>query len=150
MPSYGLCAMPANVKTGTVLVDTSVAVAIVVADHAQHDQTLRALSGRAIGLAGHAAFETFSVLTRLPPPARRTPQTIAKLLAHAFPETRYLGVGAATSLLAEIAAAEIAGGAVYDALVGAAANEHRLPLATRDRRALNVYRALDVDVELLA
>jgi hypothetical protein len=33
--------------------------------------------------------------------------------------------------------------------VGAAAREHRLKLATRDRRALEVYRALDVDVELL-
>lgn len=142
--------MPANVKPGIILVDTSVAVAIVVADHAQHDQTWRALSGRTLGLAGHAAFETFSVLTRLPPPARRTPTTVTKLLAHTFPETRFLGIRAATSLLAELATADIAGGAVYDALVGAAANEHRLPLATRDRRALDIYRALEVNVELLA
>jgi predicted nucleic acid-binding protein len=141
--------MPASAKTGTLLVDTSVAVALVVADHAQHEQTFRALSGRALGLAGHAAFETFSVLTRLPPPARRTSATVAKLLAHTFPETRFLGARAATSLLAELGTADIAGSAVYDALVGAVANEHRLPLATRDRRALEVYRALDVHVELL-
>jgi predicted nucleic acid-binding protein len=38
---------------------------------------------------------------------------------------------------------------VYDALVGATAVEHRLVLATRDRRALDTYRALDVQVELL-
>lgn len=43
----------------------------------------------------------------------------------------------------------IAGGSVYDALVGAAAAEHRLALATRDRRARDDYRALGVDVELL-
>jgi hypothetical protein len=36
---------------------------------------------------------------------------------------------------------------VYDALVGAVAAEHRLPLATGDRRALAVYRTLDVEVE---
>ncbi|GAB7143547.1 type II toxin-antitoxin system VapC family toxin [Mycobacterium riyadhense] len=140
--------MPASAKAAT-LVDTSVAVALVVADHAQHEQTFRALSGHTLGLAGHAAFETFSVLTRLPPPARRTPATVAKLLAHTFPETRFLGAGAATSLLTELGTAAIAGGAVYDALVGATANEHRLRLVTRDRRALEIYRALDVDVELL-
>ena len=39
--------------------------------------------------------------------------------------------------------------ASYDALVGAAANEHGLKLATPDRRVLEIYRTLDVDVELL-
>jgi hypothetical protein len=33
--------------------------------------------------------------------------------------------------------------------VGAVAREHRLRLATRDRRAVEVYRALDVDVDFL-
>ncbi|KAA1251047.1 type II toxin-antitoxin system VapC family toxin [Mycobacterium simiae] len=141
--------MLASGNAGVVLVDTSVAVALVVADHDHHEQTFRALAGRTLGLAGHAAFETFSVLTRLPPPARRTPATVAKLLSHTFPATRFLGAGATTLLLAQIGAAEIAGGAVYDALVGAAAKEHQLPLATRDRRTLDVYRALDIDVELL-
>jgi predicted nucleic acid-binding protein len=141
--------MPASGRAGTLLVDTSVAVALVVADHDHHVETISAVRGRRLGLAGHAAFETFSVLTRLPPPARRTPATIARLIAQTFPETRFLGAGAAESLLTELRTAGIAGGAVYDALVGAAATEHRLPLATRDRRALDVYRALDVDIELL-
>jgi predicted nucleic acid-binding protein len=142
--------MQASGKTNATLVDTSVAVALVVADHDHHQETIRALHGRALGLSGHAAFETFSVLTRLPPPARRTPATVARLLANTFPESRFLGAGAAESLLNKLKTAGIAGGAVYDALVGAAANEHRLPLATRDRRALDVYRALQVEVELLA
>jgi predicted nucleic acid-binding protein len=38
---------------------------------------------------------------------------------------------------------------VYDALVGATAKEHGLALATRDRRALDTYRALDVELELI-
>lgn len=142
--------MPASGSTGTVLVDTSVAVALVVTDHAHHQDTVRAVDGRALGLAGHAAFETFSVLTRLPPPARRSPATIARLLAHTFPETRYLSAESAASLLAKLGTTGIAGGSVYDALVGATAHEHDLTLATRDRRAINVYRALDVNVELLA
>lgn len=142
--------MPASGRTTALLVDTSVAVPLVLTDHEYHVQTFRTLRGRRLGLAGHAAFETFSVLTRLPPPARKTPATVAHLLANRFPDTRFLGADAALSLLAGLARLGIAGGAVYDALVGAAAHEHQLPLATRDRRAQEVYRALDVDVELLS
>ncbi len=132
------------------LVDTSVAVALVVADHEHHDPTFEALGDRRLGLAGHAAFETLSVLTRLPPPARRTPAAVARLLTGNFPHSRFLGARAAADLLAVLEAKGIAGGSVYDALVGAAAAEHACVLATRDRRALDTYRALGVDVELLA
>ncbi|MEZ0364392.1 type II toxin-antitoxin system VapC family toxin [Mycobacterium sp. pUA109] len=142
--------MPASGESATVLVDTSVAVALVVADHDHHEVTFQALRSRTLGLAGHAAFETFSVLTRLPPPARRPPAIVTQLLADTFPESRFLGSGAAASLLAALGSTGIAGGAVYDALVGAVATEYRLRLATRDRRALPVYRALGVDVELIA
>jgi predicted nucleic acid-binding protein len=131
------------------LVDTSVAIALAVADHEHHSATFEALADRRLGLAGHAAFETFSVLTRLPPPARRTPPTVARLLAATFPQSRFLSADGAASLLIRLESLGIAGGSIYDALVGAAAWEHRAPLATRDLRALQTYRALDVDVELL-
>jgi predicted nucleic acid-binding protein len=143
--------MPASVSADgpELLVDTSVAVPLIVADHAHHASTFGTLGGRRLGLAGHAAFETFSVLTRLPPPARRTPQTVARLLVSNFPHTRFLGARAAAALLAELHKAGIGGGSVYDALVGACAKEHGLILATRDRRALDAYRALDVRTEML-
>lgn len=139
MPTSGSGAPP-------LLVDTSVAVALVVADHEHHDATAASVGRRPLGLAGHAAFETFSVLTRLPPPARRTPATVARLLAANFPENRYLGPRDSDALLSGLADLGIAGGSVYDALVGAAARAHDLRLATRDRRAAEIYRALDVDV----
>lgn len=141
--------MSARGSTPEFLVDTSVAVALTVADHEHHERTFAAFGGRRLGLAGHAAFETFSVLTRLPTPARRAPATVARLLAESFPQTRFLGAEAAASLLARLAILGIAGGAVYDALVGACASEHGLVLATRDQRALEIYRALDVRVELV-
>ena len=143
--------MPASGRgsRSPLLVDTSVAVALAVADHADHATTADALRGRRLGIAGHAAFETFSVLTRLPPPARRTPATIARLLASSFPQSRFLGADESASLLAGFESLGIGGGAVYDALVGAVAAEYKLVLATRDRRALDTYRALDVRVELL-
>jgi predicted nucleic acid-binding protein len=141
--------MPTRSRTPEVLADTSVAVAMVVADHAHHAATLKAIGGRRIGLAGHAVFETFSVLTRLPPPARRRPDVVKRLLAANFPRNCYLSPEGAEALFERLVEAGVAGGSVYDALVGAAAAEHGIVLATRDRRAMETYRALDVDVEFI-
>ena len=132
-----------------VLVDTSVAVPLLIEGHDDHQRLRSALSGRKLGLAGHAEFETYSVLTRLPRPDRRNPDVVATLIAADFPVNRYLSAVVAAELLTRLVAADIAGGSVYDALIGAVAAEHRLPLATRDRRALTTYRALGVDVEFL-
>jgi predicted nucleic acid-binding protein len=132
-----------------VLVDTSAAVPLVVADHEHHRAVVYAVGNRTLGLAGHAAFETFSILTRLPPPARRSPGAVARLIAHNFPATRFLSDDAAAELLASLGALGIAGGAVYDALVGAAAVERGLTLMTRDRRAADTYRRLDVKFVLV-
>ncbi len=131
------------------LLDTSAAVAFLVRDHAHHGETFEALAPRDLGLCGHAAFETFSVLTRLPPPSRLTRAAVHQLMSSNFPHSRFLGGPAAARLLAALAGSGIAGGSVYDALVGATAVEHHLRLVTRDRRALSTYRELGVDVEVI-
>lgn len=143
--------MPTRGKAAGVdlLVDTSVAIALLVSDHEHHNATFDAVGGRRLGLAGHAAFESFSVLTRLPPPARRTPAAAARLLTANFPGSKFLTPDAARGLLTDLAAKGIAGGSAYDALVGAAAAEHHLILATRDRRAIETYRSLNVTLEIL-
>lgn len=134
---------------GEALVDTSVAVPLVVADHQHHRGVVEAVGNTVLGLAGHAAFETFSILTRLPPPARRSPSVVGRLLAQNFPMTRFLSEHAAAELLTRLGTLGVAGGAVYDALVGAAAVEHGLTLLTRDRRAADTYRRVDVKFTLL-
>ena len=131
------------------LVDTSVAVALSSEDHPGRAACRAVVEGRRIGLAGHAAFETYSLLTRLPPPARPTPDAVARLLARNFPHTRYLPPDAAAVLLGRLPGAGISGGSVYDALVGATAVAAGVPLVTRNRRALGTYRAVDVDVVLV-
>lgn len=141
--------MPTSAEA-ELLVDTSVAVALVVSDHEHHDAVTGALKGTRLGLAGHAAFETFSVLTRLPPPLRRTPRAVGRLLSNNFAGSRFLDETAARELLERLPGLGIAGGAIYDALVGATAVRHQQRLATRDRHAIDTYRALDVDVEMLA
>ncbi len=142
--------MPTSADRPDILVDTSAAVAFVVGDHRHHQATHDALAGRRLGLAGHAAFETFSVLTRMPPPIRRTRAAVGRLLADNFPGSRFLGPDAAEALLRRMPTLGVTGGSVYDALVGAAAVEHGVRLATRDQRALPLYRSLGVDVEVLA
>ena len=131
------------------LLDTSTAVALIVEDHEAHVATLAAVQGRRLGLAGHAWFETYSVLTRLPAGLRRSPADALRLLAHNFPASGFLGETQAADLGGELARLGISGGAVYDALVGAAARHHRLPLVSADTRARPVYEALGVEIELI-
>ena len=130
------------------LLDTSAAVALVVEDHEAHAATLEAVRGRRLGLAGHAWFETYSVLTRLPGGLRRSPADVVALLAHDFPARAFLGEEAAAALGPELARLGISGGAVYDALVGAAARQHGRSLVSGDARARHVYEALGVRVRL--
>ena len=131
------------------LLDTSTAVALIVEDHEAHIATIDALRGRRLGLAGHAWFETYSVLTRLPPGLRRSPADALRLLAHNFQASRFLGEVEAAELGGELGRLGISGGAVYDALVGAAARQQRLPLVSADARARPVYEALGVEIELI-
>lgn len=118
----------------------------MLATHESNAAALAALKGTRPGLAGHAWFETFSVLTRLPPPQRGTPIVIAAALARNFPGTRWLSETASADLAARCGAVGIAGGAIYDALVAAVAVEHDLPLLSRDRRAIQTYGAVGAQV----
>jgi predicted nucleic acid-binding protein len=102
-----------------------------------------------LGLAGHAWFETYSVLTRLPPGARRSPAVVRALLDRNFPGAWFLDAPATVTLAGELARLGIAGGAVYDALVGAAARHHGAQLLTRDARAMRTYAALGVQADFM-
>ncbi|MHB1472442.1 MAG: PIN domain-containing protein [Dermatophilaceae bacterium] len=142
-------ALPTKGDSKPCLLDTSAALAFVQPSHAAHATTYAALVERPKGLAGHAAFETFSVLTRLPPPDRLTPQAARRLIEVNFPHTRFLSSEGSAALVAQLSASGVSGGAVYDALVAAAAAEHGLRLVSRDARAAGTYRAMGADLELL-
>ncbi len=135
-------------RGGVLLLDTSAAIALVVEDHEAHAATLQAVRGHTLGLAGHAWFETYSVLTRLPGALRRSPADVAALLAHDFPASEFLTGKAAAALGPELATLGISGGAVYDALVGAAARHHGRTLVSGDARARPVYEAFGARVRL--
>lgn len=127
-------------------VDTSVAVPLLVRTHTAHAAARRWQAGREVALSGHAVAETYSVLTRLPGDIRLAPADAARLIRERFASPLLLGSDTTGRLPDFLAQLEIAGGAVYDALVALAAAEHEAGLATRDGRAKDTYEKVGVHV----
>lgn len=130
-------------------VDTSVAVAAIDASHGAHLSCRLAVQQLRPVLAGHAAFETFSVLTRMPGQLSADAATAAEIIERVFPETVWLHPDASTALHARLGPVGVIGGAVYDALVGEAARINQRILLTRDRRAVATYSLLGVPYQLV-
>jgi predicted nucleic acid-binding protein len=124
--------------------DSSVTIPALSKDHPAHEPAAEALAGCKTTIA-HVALETYSVLTRLPPPHQADAPTTVKAIKERLP-ARYatLDATAHASAPARLAAAGISGGATYDGLIALTALEHDLELLTRDRRAGRSYRALGV------
>ncbi|TDE92542.1 type II toxin-antitoxin system VapC family toxin [Occultella glacieicola] len=131
-------------------VDTSVAVPLLVSSHTAHAAVSAWAKNRLLVLSGHALAETYSVLTRLPGDARVEPADAVTLIDEAFGDAVALNVASFRDIHRELASRGVAGGAVYDGLVGAAACEEGLTLATRDARARGTYEAVGARVEIVA
>ena len=129
--------------------DTSAAVPLLVRSHTAHAAIRRHARGRTHVLTAHSLAETYSVLTRLPGDARVSATDAVRLLEANFDTTLTVPPAEIVGLAAVLAPLGIAGGAVYDALVGLAARAARVPLVTRDARALSTYAVLGVDVEIV-
>lgn len=131
------------------LLDTSAAVALIHERNPAHEELVDLTEGKTVGLAGHALFETYSVLTRLPGSARVTPSRAREIIERTFTASAPLQPDVAAHALATLTEAGVAGGAVYDGLVGLAAKSAGIPLLSCDRRAAGTYAALRVDVRLV-
>jgi hypothetical protein len=124
-------------------------VAALAAWHVAHDAARQAAAEAVI--PAHARLETYSVLTRMPPPHRLEPGVVAGLLEGWFPARRTIVPSRRLSreIVKRCTENGIDGGAVYDALVGLTAADAGVQLLTRDLRAARTYRRLDVDVDLI-
>jgi predicted nucleic acid-binding protein len=129
--------------------DTSVAVAAFASWHEFHERARKALDG-GVRLIDHCALETYSVLTRLPPPHRCTGTMVRDFLRLRFDEP-YLRLEARAhkEFVLELPDHAITGGAAYDALVAATAVGHSAQLITCDRRAASAYESYGVRVIFL-
>ncbi|HLM85291.1 MAG TPA: PIN domain-containing protein [Solirubrobacteraceae bacterium] len=129
--------------------DSSVLVAALASHHAAHERAVDAV-GDAPGLIIHVAFETSSVLSRMPEGQRMEATVVLDALEREFPEPWLaLDRDAQCSCLRSAVDAGLRGGALYDALIAATAREHGATLLSADRRARDAYEAMGVDVAFL-
>ncbi|HTY48298.1 MAG TPA: PIN domain-containing protein [Steroidobacteraceae bacterium] len=129
--------------------DTSAVVAAFASWHEHHRQAQAALDA-GLRVIDHCALETYSVLTRLPPP-HRCPGTVVRdflRLRFAEPFLR-LDERAYREFLLALPEHAVAGGSAYDALVAATAAAHAATLVTCDRRAASVYESYGVRASFL-
>lgn len=132
------------------VLDTSVAVPLLVRSHEEHGSVSAWAGGRTLRLTGHSLAETYAVLTRLPGDARVSPGDAAALLDDGFEAPLTLSLGAMSTVHRELARCGVAGGASFDGLVALAAREHAATLVTRDARARPTYEAVGARVRLVA
>lgn len=129
--------------------DTSVIVAASLDGGAAQPACAEALTASDAAAAGHAWFESYSVLTRLPGDVRLTPSQAHQVLGSLLSGCRHLSASEQRAFRQWLGASSIAGGAVYDALVGWTARASALPLITRDVRALPIYRSLGIELLII-
>jgi predicted nucleic acid-binding protein len=132
-----------------IAVDTSVVVAGFASWHEGHGPAIAVLA-KGPRVPAHVLVETYSVLTRLPPPHRAPADIVTAFLAQRFRQAPLtLAPRAWQRLLHQAAGLGVTGGAVYDALVAATARHAGATLLTRDRRAVAVYEKMRVAYELV-
>jgi predicted nucleic acid-binding protein len=126
-----------------------VVVAAFASWHEKHDEARRVLDA-GVRLVEHCALETYSVLTRLPPPHRAAGEVVRDFFRARFSRP-LLRLDAKThrAFLLSLPDRGIAGGAVYDALVAATAAEHAAELVTCDQRASKTYERYGTQFRLL-
>ena len=130
--------------------DTSLVIAAFASWHDSHETARRALDG-GLRLIEHCALETYSVLTRLPPPHRASGAVVREFLETRFPQPFLrLSAQAYKDFVLKLPEQGVTGGAAYDALVAATAAGCGAELVTCDRRALPVYERYGVRARLLS
>jgi predicted nucleic acid-binding protein len=121
----------AKVEARRLALDSSCMVALVSEWHESHLATFRKFhtmldSGAELLVMGPALVETYSVLTRLPPPRRLSPAEALSIIDTTFgnaPRTVALTPAEYWSLVRRAPVSSIAGGRVYDALIAACARK---------------------------
>lgn len=130
-------------------VDSSVVIAAFASWHEHHAVARKAMASRP-RLIAHAAVESYSVLTRLPPPHRASPDIVHAFITGRFTEPfLILSETGYQELLATVAAGQILGGPAYDALIAFTAAEHNATLMSLDQRAAATYETVGAQVEQL-
>ena len=133
-----------------VALDSSVIVPALTRVHEHHGLCADHIDRATVTLQS-VMLETLSTLTRLPSGlAVELPIALALFRSNFALPIVSLSEKQFVAACDEFAGTGIAGGRMYDALIGWSARAHEATLVTRDRRALPTYAALGVNVQLLA
>jgi predicted nucleic acid-binding protein len=128
-----------------ILPDSSVVIAAISPWHDDHAAAREALLEAQPRLIAHVAFETVSVLSRMPEGRRVAASLAVQALVESFPDPWLaLDGDEIRAALERAVASGLHGGALYDALIAATASRHDAPLLSADRRARRTYEALGV------
>jgi predicted nucleic acid-binding protein len=129
--------------------DTSLVVAAFASWH-EHHKLARPVLDSGVRLIEHCALETYSVLTRLPPPHRCAGVVVRDFIRARFPQPFLrLDVAKYRDFVMQLPEHDVSGGAAYDALVAATAAGCGADLVTFDRRAAAVYERYGIRTTFL-
>ncbi|MBM7517410.1 PIN domain-containing protein [Nocardioides nitrophenolicus] len=132
----------------TAACDTSLLVPTLNPRHPAHAEALEVWP-ELTAVPTHVLLETYSVLTRVQLAYQMAGRDVLRALDGLGLEVIGLPESRQAELVADCAAADVVGGAVYDGLVGLTARHHDVTLITRDRRARETYAALGVRYRLI-
>lgn len=117
-------------RTKSLVLDTSAIVALLCGWHVRHADVRaeiekRLSSGFSLAIPAHALVETYSVLTRLPPPYRISANDARQLLESNFRRVAVLTLTAREHwlLIEEAQLGGVAGGRMYDTLIARCAKK---------------------------
>ena len=131
------------------MADTSLVIAAFASWHEGHESARRALDG-GLRLIEHCAVETYSVLTRLPPPHRTSGAIVRDYIEARFPQPFLrLSAQAYKDFVLGLPDQGVTGGAAYDALVAAIAADFGRTRHVRPARAAGVRAVRGADAAAL-
>jgi predicted nucleic acid-binding protein len=135
---------------GVTTIDSSVLIPALHRSHVGHEQAIAVFRRGDLRVGGHVLLETYSTLTGGRVGPRALPQLALEALLRLPGPPLTLTPDGYLSTLRRCAQNGLIGGAVYDALVAATAQEAGAQLVSRDRRAARTYEAMGAEYELLA
>ena len=130
--------------------DSSVLIPALQVGHPNHEEARKVLSRRQLKITGHVALETFAAMSSAAYKPRTSPSAAAAAIARLDASPLTLSPQGYIDLIGKAGEGGLLGGAIYDALIAITATQHGARLISRDKRAAATYKALGVDLEMLA
>jgi len=130
--------------------DSSVLIPALQVGHPNHEEARKVLSRRQLRITGHVELETFAAMSSAAYKPRTSPSAAATAIAQLDSSPLTLSPQGYLDLIEKAGKGRLMGGAIYDALIAITAAQHGARLISRDKRAAATYKALGVDLEMLA